>query len=191
MISLEIGTIQLIGGDPDGIRVCRVEGGSLVASVIPRDKLLETKQLPDIPPRGIYYLLDEGHGNLNRVYAGQTTQSVTRLDAHKARKSSWNRAIIFLDDEASIDRGVLDALEATSISSITSHGSYETDNANIPHPQTSPDKEESSILEDDLEFNSPSATAVFALGGRQNDWTEGINNNGNTLESSTGKKWSK
>lgn len=191
MISLEIGTIQLIGGDPDGIRVCRVEGGSLVASVIPRDKFLETKQLPDIPPRGICYLLDEDHGNLNRVYAGQTTQGVTRLDAHKARKSIWNRAIIFLDDEASIDRGVLDALEATSISIIMSHGSYETDNANIPHPQTSPDKEESSILEDDLEFNSPSATAVFALGGRQNDWTEGINNNGNTLAPSTGKKWSK
>lgn len=143
MISLETGTIQLIGGDPDSIRICRVEGESLVTSVIPRDKLLETKQLPDIPPRGIYYLLDEDHGNLNRVYAGQTTQGVTRLDAHKARKSFWNRAIIFLDDEANIDRGVLDALEATSISSITSHGSYETDNANIPHPQTSPDKEES------------------------------------------------
>lgn len=46
-------------------------------------------------------------------------------------------------------------------------------------------------LKDDLEFNSPSATAVFALGGRQNGWTEGVNNNGNTLESSTGKKWSK
>lgn len=63
--------------------------------------------------------------------------------SHKARKSSWNRAIIFLDDEASIDRGVLDALEATSISSITSHGSYETDNANIPNSQIGPDKEES------------------------------------------------
>lgn len=143
MISLEIGTIQLIGGDPDSIRICRVEGESLVASVIPRDNLLEAKQLPDIPPRGIYYLLDEDHGNLNRVYAGQTTQGATRSDAHKARKSFWNRAIIFLDDEANIDRSVLDALEATSISSITSHGSYETDNANIPHPQTSPDKEES------------------------------------------------
>lgn len=191
MISLEIGTIQLIGGDPDGIRVCRVEGGSLVASVIPRDKFLETKQLPDIPPRGIYYLLDEDHGNLNRVYAGQTTQGVTRLDAHKARKSFWNRAIIFLDDEANIDRSVLDALEATSISIIMSHGLYETDNANIPHPQTSPYKEESSILKDDLEFNSPGATAVFVLGGSQNGWTEGINNNGDTLAPSTGKKWSK
>lgn len=120
MISLETSTIQLLGGDPDGIRICRVEGESLVTIVIPRDKLLETKQLPDIPPRGIYYLLDEDRGNLNRVYMGQATQGVT--------------------------------------------------------------------LKDDLEFNSPSATAVFTLGGRQNDWTEEINNNGNTLAPSTGKK---
>lgn len=46
-------------------------------------------------------------------------------------------------------------------------------------------------LEDDLEFNSPSVAAVFVLGGSQNGWTEGINNNGNTLAPSTGKKWSK
>lgn len=92
MISLETSTMQLIGGDLDGIRICRVEGESLVASVIPRDKFLETKQLPDIPPRGIM------------------------------------------------------------------------------------------TLEDNLEFNSPSATAVFALGGRQNGWTEWINNNGDTLD---------
>ena len=97
MISLETSTMQLIGGDLDGIRICRVEGESLVTSVIPRDNLLEAKQLPDIPPRGICYLLDEDHGNLNRVYAGQTAQGVT--------------------------------------------------------------------LGDDLEFNSPSATAVFVLGG--------------------------
>ncbi|MDK6830825.1 DUF4357 domain-containing protein [Actinomycetaceae bacterium UMB8039B] len=114
MISLETSTMQLIGGDLDGIRICRVEGESLVTSVIPRDNLLEAKQLPDIPPRGICYLLDEDHGNLNRVYTGQTTQGVT--------------------------------------------------------------------LEDNLEFNSPSATAVFTLGGRRNGWTEWINNNGDTLD---------
>lgn len=90
MISFETSTMQLIGGDLDGIRIRRVEDESLVASVIPRDNLLEAKQLPDMPPRGI-----------------------------------------------------------------------------VP-------------LEDDLEFNSPSATAVFVLGGRQNGWTEWINNNGNT-----------
>lgn len=143
MISFETSTMQLIGGDLDGIRIRRVEDESLVASVIPRDNLLEAKQLPDIPPRGICYLLDEDHGNLSCIHAGQTSQGATRSDAHKARKSIWNRAIIFLGDRVNIDRSVLDALEATSISSITSHGSYETDNANIPHSQIGPDKEES------------------------------------------------
>lgn len=269
MISLKTITMQLIGGDPDGIRICRVEGESLVTIVIPRDKLIEAKQLPDIPPRGIYYLLDEDHGNLSRVYAGQTTQGVTRLDAHKAKKAFWNRAIMFLDDGVNIDRDVLDALESSAISFITSHGSYETDNVNAPNAQISPYKEESverlhesilfrmralgydldrvekgpsgtipvfhtkrngirargryvkengrfevhagsqvnldrkilknvsaenarkslfgektgiATLEDDLEFNSPSAAAVFVLGGSQNGWTEWVNDNGETLD---------
>ena len=91
--------MQLINGEPDGIRICRVEGESLVTVVVPREKLGEAKTLPELPHRGIYYLLDEDHGTLSRVYAGQTTQGLARLDDHKARKEFWNRAVMFLDDE--------------------------------------------------------------------------------------------
>lgn len=269
MIRLKTMTMQLIDGKPDGIRICRVEGESLVTIIIPRDELPAAKQLPDIPPRGIYYLLDEDHGNLSRVYAGQTTRGVSRLDAHKAKKDFWNKAVMFLDTSVNIDRDVLDALEATAIEFITSHGSYETDNSDVPNPSISPYKEESvtrlheSILfrmqalgydldrmdvgpvgaqplfhtskngvsakgrfnkdngrftvyagsqvnldraivknigaskarcelfgttsgmvelEDDLEFPSPSAAAVFVLGGSQNGWTEWKDDDGCTLD---------
>ena len=36
-------------------------------------------------------------------------------------------------------------------------------------------------LEDDLTFASPSAAAVFVLGGSQNGWTEWVDSDGNTL----------
>lgn len=143
MISLKTITMQLIDGKPDGIRICRVEGESLVTIIIPRNELPVAKQLPDIPSRGVYYLLDEDHGNLGRVYAGQTTRGVSRLEAHKAKKDFWNKAIMFLDTSVNIDRDVLDALEATAIDFITSHGSYETDNSDVPNPSISPYKEES------------------------------------------------
>lgn len=269
MIKLKTMAMQLIDGKPDGIRICRVEGESLVTIVIPKDELPTVKQLPDIPPRGIYYLLDEDHGNLSRVYAGQTTRSVSRLDAHKAKKGFWNKAVMFLDTSVNIDRDVLDALETAAIDFITSHGSYETDNSDTPKPSISPYKEESvarlheSILfrmqalgydldrvdagpvgtppvfhtsksgvtargrfnkdngrftvhagpqvnldrtiiknfgalkareelfgdttgivelESDLEFSSPSAAAVFVLGGSQNSWTEWKDDDGRTLD---------
>ena len=143
MIDLKTLTMQLIDGEADGIRICRIEGESLVTVVVPREKLAQAKALPDLPRRGIYYLLDEDHGVLSRVYAGQTTQGLGRLEAHKAKKEFWNRAIMFLDNENNIDRDVLDALEAKAIDFVRTHGSYETDNTASPNPRISPYKEQS------------------------------------------------
>lgn len=268
MIRVKTLTIQLIDAQPDRIRICRVEGESLVTIVIPREDLVEAKALPSIPQRGIYYLLDEDHGNVSRVYAGQTTQGITRLDAHKARKEFWNKAVMFLDDDQNISKDALDVLEAKAIDYVRSHGSYETDNSATPKPYVDPYKEEAverlherilfrmaalgydldrvdqspigasvvfhtkkngirglgrydkatghftvlagskvnlskpvlknvsvaalrremfggivgiADLAEDLEFPTPSAAAVFVLGGSQNGWTEWVNNDGETL----------
>lgn len=267
-INLKTMIMQLIDAEADGIRICRIEGESLVTVVVPREKLPEAKALPDLPHRGIYFLLDEDHGNLLRVYAGQTTQGLARLDAHKARKEFWNLAIMFLDNDNNIDRDVLDALEAKAIDYVRNHGSYETDNTSTPNPHKNPykgqrveqlhedvlfrmrilgydldrqdkssavaptfhtkkhdlrakgcyDKEtgrftvfagsevaldksiakntsatkkreelfgesgERSILEKDVVFQTPSAAAVFVLGGSQNGWVEWIDDEGKTLD---------
>ncbi|WP_235927414.1 GIY-YIG nuclease family protein [Parafannyhessea umbonata] len=142
MIELTTMTVRLIDSKPDGIRICHVEGESLTTVVVPRELLSEAKRLPDIPKRGIYYLLDEDHGVIGRVYAGQTTQGLARLDAHKSRKEFWNKAIMFLDDESNMDRDVLDALEADAIGYVRTHGSYETDNLETPQPYVNPYKEQ-------------------------------------------------
>ncbi|MBT1160709.1 MULTISPECIES: GIY-YIG nuclease family protein [Bifidobacterium] len=142
MIHLTTMTMQLIDNDPDGIRICRVEGESLVTIVVPRDKLAEAKRLPNVPERGVYYLLDEDHGVLGRVYAGQTTQGLARLEDHKAKKEFWNKAVMFLDGDINIDRDVLDALEAKAIDFVQRNGSYETDNTYLPSPHVNPYKEQ-------------------------------------------------
>lgn len=268
MIRVKTLTIQLIDAQPDRIRICRVEGESLVTIIIPREDLAEAKALPSIPQRGIYYLLDEDHGNVSRVYAGQTTQGITRLEAHKARKEFWNKAVMFLDDDQNISKDALDVLEAKAIDYVRTHGSHETDNSATSKPYIDPYKEEAverlherilfrmaalgydldridqgpasasavfytkkngirgsgrydkatgrftvlagskvnlskpvlknasvaalrmemfggiagiADLTEDLEFPTPSAAAVFVLGGSQNGWTEWVNNDGETL----------
>lgn len=265
MINVTTMIMQLIVGKPNGVRICRIEGESLVTVVVPRNSLSETKQLPELPYRGVYYLLDENHGVLSSVYAGQTTQGLARLDAHKAKKEFWNKAVMFLDDDNNIDRDVLDALESKTIEYVRTHGSYETDNAVAPKPRLNPYKEQrvehlhasilfrmktlgydldrvdkgpaadtvvlhtrkngieargrynkdtgsftvlagSSIalereilknryaldlrkqlfgadttqtqLEHDVELSSPSAAAVFVLGGSQNGWTKWVDDTG-------------
>lgn len=268
MIKVETLTIQLIDAQPDRIRICHVEGESLVTIVIPKEDLAEAKSLPNIPQRGVYYLLDEDHGNVSRVYAGQTTQGIGRLDAHKAKKEFWNKAVMFLDDDQNISRDALDVLEAKAIDYVRTHGSYETDNSVTPKPYVDPYKEESverlherilfrmaalgydldrvdrgpegtppvfhtkkngirgagrydkatghftvlagskvdlsrpvlknadvaetrrevfgdasgiAELADDLEFPTPSAAAVFVLGGSQNGWVEWVSADDKTL----------
>lgn len=142
MINLTTMTIQFIDCEPDGIRICRIEGESLVTVVVPRELLSQASQLPQMPRRGIYYLLDEDHGILSRVYAGQTIQGISRLESHKSRKDFWNKAVMFLDEDWNIDRDVLDALEAKAIGYVQEHGSYETDNKQVPSPRLSPYKEQ-------------------------------------------------
>ena len=269
MIALTAMTIQIIDNNPDGIRICRVDGESLVTVVVPRDMLSEAKSLPDLPDRGVYYLLDEDHGVLSRAYVGQTTKGLSRLDAHKTKKDFWNKAIMFLDNDVNIDRDVLDSLESTAIDYVDKHGSYETDNEYTPAPRMNPYKEQQverlhnnilfrmrvlgydldrkektpvmvnavfhtkkngvqatgrysqgtgrftvlsgsevdlvhqviknqgavaarqhlfgtqtgkATLADDIELSSPSAAAVFVLGGSQNGWTEWVNEQGQTLD---------
>lgn len=141
MIRVKTLILQLIDDKPDGIRICRVEAESLITVVIPREMVNEAKLLPDIPQRGVYYLIDEDHGNISRIYAGQTTQGISRLDSHRSNKDFWNKAIMFLDNDQNISRDALDVLETKAIDYIQSHGSYETDNTNRPKPFVDPYKE--------------------------------------------------
>lgn len=269
MIRVKTLIMQLVDADPDGIRICRVEGESLVAIVLPREKLAEAKALPSIPQRGIYYLLNESHGDISRVYAGQTTQGIARLESHKTKKEFWNKAVMFLDDDQNISKDALDVLEARAIDYVRNHGSYDTENTVTPRPYVDPYKEEAverlhegilfrmaalgydldrndqgqagadaifhtkkngthasgfyrkdtgrftvlagsnvnlskavlgnnsvealrkelfgdafgvAALSADLEFPSPSAAAVFVLGGSQNGWSEWANDQGETLD---------
>lgn len=138
MIDVTTATIQVINSDPDGIKICRVTGKTLIAVLIPRELVNEAKRLPDIPSRGVYYLLDDNKGRLKRVYAGQTVQGITRLDSHCSKKDWWNKVVMFLapDNEFSMD--IVSGLESTCISYISEHGAYESDNAANPKPYVSP-----------------------------------------------------
>ena len=138
MIDLKTLTMQVINGDAEGIKICRIAGSTLVTIVIPRELLGEAKGLPEIPKRGIYYLLDDNKGRLKRVYAGQTVQGIQRLDDHNKRKNWWNKAVMFLAPDAEFSMDVVSGLESIAIRYIKEHGAYEVENTNDPKPYISP-----------------------------------------------------
>lgn len=138
MIDLKTLTMQIINGDANGIKICRIAGSTLVTIVIPRELLSEAKGLPEIPKRGIYYLLDDNKGRLKRVYAGQTVQGIQRLDDHNQRKDWWNKAVMFLAPDTEFSMDVVSGLESIAIKYIKEHGAYEVENTNDPKPYISP-----------------------------------------------------
>lgn len=131
-------TTQLIGGVSDGIRLCRFVGRTMLTLVVPRYRVSEARQLPDVPVRGVYYLLKLEYGRPSRIYAGQTVQGVGRLDDHQSKKPWWDLAVMFLapDDEFPMD--VVNGLEAKMIRYAKKHAFCKVDNGNVPNPYVSP-----------------------------------------------------
>lgn len=92
-------TTQFIDGEPDGLRLCNCVGSLITTVYMPRSRLARARQL-DLPSRGIYYLLRVDGLDVTRLYVGQTTQGVNRLNDHNQKKPWWDRAILFLSDDS-------------------------------------------------------------------------------------------
>ncbi|GEM_PF-5165973 len=93
-------TTQFIDGELDGLRLYNCVGSLITTVYMPRNRLARARQL-DLPSRGIYYLLQVDGLDVRRLYVGQTTQSVNRLNDHNQKKPWWDRAILFLSDDFS------------------------------------------------------------------------------------------
>ncbi len=133
-------TTLLIGDDAGGIRICNFTGKLMTTLIIPRYCVVEAKQLPDLPARGVYYLLSMKNGKPNRLYAGQTTQGISRLDKHVNGKQWWDKAIMFLAPDAMFPKDIVDGLEALMIRHARQYGFCDVDNSNELRPRISPYK---------------------------------------------------
>lgn len=91
-------TTQFIDGEAQGLRLCNCVGSLITTVYMPRPYLARAKQL-GLPSRGIYFLLKVDGAGIKKVYVGQTTQGINRLNDHNAKKKWWDRAVLFLSDD--------------------------------------------------------------------------------------------
>lgn len=129
MARLKTMTTQFIDGEPNGVRICRCTLSTMTTVFVPRPLLARAKQVGDLPSRGIYYLINDEDGVISRLYVGQTTQGILRLDDHNAKKDFWNKAILFLSDDIqafSLDN--VSALEKYAIEQARASKRYTVEN---------------------------------------------------------------
>lgn len=91
-------TTQFIDGEAKGLRLCNCVGSLITTVYMPRSYLARAKQL-GLPSRGIYFLLKVDGTVIKKMYVGQTTQGINRLNDHNAKRKWWDRAVLFLSDD--------------------------------------------------------------------------------------------
>lgn len=119
-----------LDGNPNGVRICRIEGSVVEALVIPREAVKDAKTLAnELPKHGIYFLIEDKEGiDLPKMYAGQTTNGIGRLYDHKANKEFWTLAVMFLSKDEHFRLDIISALESLAIKGIVESERYDSDN---------------------------------------------------------------
>ncbi|WP_139652412.1 GIY-YIG nuclease family protein [Raoultibacter phocaeensis] len=161
-------TTQFINGNPKGVRVCLRTLSPITTVVVPRPLMDEARTI-ELPSHGVYYLIDDEDGRLSRLYIGQTTQGILRLEDHKVKKEFWNKAILFLADSSVLTLDLISALERYAIEKAQESKRYSLENK--INPKCRIDQYQKPIVE---EVYEEIGFILSSLGYDMEDAREGI-----------------
>ena len=75
-----------------------------------KDNAKDIETLPGANDYALYFLLDNSEDE-KRIYVGQSTNGVKRIAAHSRKKEFWSHCIMFVTDNSSFDKLIIDFLE--------------------------------------------------------------------------------
>jgi hypothetical protein len=102
----------LLDGTLEGIKVIEIYGRNIQAYVIPRLKLQEAKQIPELARGALYFLL--GADEL-QAYIGESDDFLARVRTHDREKDFWDVAVAFISKDNSLEKGDIKYLESLAI----------------------------------------------------------------------------
>lgn len=76
-----------------------------------RDSLKVAEKLPSSGNHAIYFLFNDSEDDDSRVYVGQSINGINRITEHAKTKEFWSRCLMFVSDNNSFDKLVIDYLE--------------------------------------------------------------------------------
>lgn len=155
MIEQENVNSFLLDGQPTGVIECSVPFWSGKIFKIPRTKLDDCKDYPELKQSGIYFLLGEDENLGKKVaYVGQarTRQNdegiLNRLREHRAdtRKSYWTEALVVTSDNNALGSTEISYLENAFYKLAKEANRYEIKNENLPSKGNMTKQQISSML---------------------------------------------
>lgn len=108
-------TTHLITGDPNGIRTVFISNKICEMIVFPKSEFGKVCNLEESSRPALYVLLGEDENGNPQAYIGETTNGVKRLNNHKSGKLFWNRCLMFVAKDDSLNKADVQYLEKRAI----------------------------------------------------------------------------
>lgn len=115
MVRGKVITTHLRTGDPNGIRTVFISNKICEMIVFPKSEFDMVSQLEESSRPALYILLGEDENGSAQAYIGETTNGVKRINNHKAHKLFWNKCLMFVAKDESINKADVQYLERRAI----------------------------------------------------------------------------
>jgi hypothetical protein len=101
----------LIDGEPSGRMTCELSNWTGKAYKIPRLKVKDCTDRPDLLNPGVYLLFGKNETSKDLVYIGEAETVFKRLTQHLNQKDFWTEAIIFISKDENLNKAHIKYLE--------------------------------------------------------------------------------
>lgn len=122
----------LIDGEPNGRMTCELSNWTGKAYKIPRIKVKDCTDRPDLNNPGIYLLFGKDEDGRDLVYIGEAETVFKRLTQHLTQKDFWNEAIVFISKDDNLNKAHIKYLENRLFETAKRVNRYQVDNSTVP-----------------------------------------------------------
>ncbi|MCD4790490.1 MAG: GIY-YIG nuclease family protein [Bacteroidales bacterium] len=122
----------LIDGEPNGRITCELSNWTGKAYKIPRIKIKECTDRPDLTNPGVYLLFGKDETDKDIVYIGEAEIVYKRLTQHLTQKDFWNEAIVFISKDENLNKAHIKYLENRLFEIAKTVNRYKVDNNTTP-----------------------------------------------------------
>ncbi|MFZ1389151.1 MAG: GIY-YIG nuclease family protein [Thiolinea sp.] len=123
--------IYLPDGNPHSIKIAEITSRTVAGMLIPRAKLDEAAQRPELNQVGVYLLFGQPEGKLY-VYIGEAENCLNRLKQHHKSKEFWDYALVFISKTQYFTKTHIKFLEWLCLDIAKKANRYNLENSNSP-----------------------------------------------------------
>jgi|ERR1035437_222681 hypothetical protein len=121
----------LIDGEPNGRMTCELSNWRGRAYLIPRIKIKDCDDRPDLKNPGVYLLFGENETGKDLIYIGEAEEVYKRLK-EQLQRDFWTVAIVFVGVDGNLNKAYIKYLENRLFDLAKTVNRYQIENKDIP-----------------------------------------------------------